>query len=73
MSAAGNIDRALTDDEVAAAGKAVAAFVKALAPFRREVATYTLSVIVTAMGAQEPDPKAAERQVLKAVTELVEG
>lgn len=70
MKAAVDIDRRLTTMETEAAGKAVAAFIRAVKDQKREVATYALSVIVTSMAAQCLDRNAAEREIIDAVASL---
>lgn len=71
MSAAGNVDRGLTEDEKGLAATTLNAFVESLGNQPREVATYTLAAIIRAMVVQEPNAEAAQEEILTTLAELV--
>ena len=73
MSAAGDIDRTISDAEAKTAGVAVAAFIRALGKQDRSLATYALSVIVTFMAKGTDDEAAAEKEIIAEVADLCAG
>jgi hypothetical protein len=69
LSAAGNLDRRISEEDAKAAGKAVAAFMKALGDRPREVTTYALSVLIAFMANNDP---AAQRQIIRELHDLAQ-